>query len=321
MMPNLEIIHTLQMLFQDTADVARGPPQNTIYLQLLPCLAQDPSAFTPRCPTDKEGRGGLEPPPEDLYVFHSFKPCIRQSKQKCQFWKLSRRCRRHYKIQLKSQDYLIKLQYFCNFSLVWLSIHPRSRRGAQRIRKGEGSWSRPPKTSTRWSHPPKTFTCFIRLSPAYVNQNKQTLKPCRRQAKQTLKTIYHRKIQNFSNYPPCGNDANFGNCPDAADVIIRYNRSRKVTSSKYNIFATSTFSRSASIRVHVEVPNGKGRARGVGAAPRRLLRVSFVRALQTSSKTNKRSSPADVKHNKRSRVCHRKIQNISNFLLEMMPML
>ena len=80
------------------------------------------------------------------------------------------------KIQPKSQDYLLKIQDFCNLSLVSLSIHPRSRRGAQRIRKGEG----------RWSRPPKTFTCSIRSSPADIKQNKQTLKPCRRQAKQTL---------------------------------------------------------------------------------------------------------------------------------------
>ena len=69
------------------------------------------------------------------------------------------------------------------------------------------------------------------------------------------------------------------------------------------------------------MPNGEGRARGVeaaprrllrvGAAPRRLIRVSFVETLQMSSKANKRSSPADVKQNKRSRVCHRKIQNIN----------
>ena len=60
-------------------------------MQLPPCLAQHPSAFTSRCPTDKEGRGALEPPPEDIcplepppedfYVFHSFKPCRRQAKQ------------------------------------------------------------------------------------------------------------------------------------------------------------------------------------------------------------------------------------------------
>ena len=99
----------------------------------------------------------------------------------------------------RSRNSILKIQYFCNFSLVSLSIHTRSRRGAQRIRKGEGRWSRPPKTFThwsrpqktftRWSRPPKTFTCFIRSSPADVKQNKQTLKPCRRQAKQTLEIM------------------------------------------------------------------------------------------------------------------------------------
>ena len=44
--------------------------------------------------------------------------------------------------------------------------------------------------------------------------------------------VFHRKIRNFRNYLPFGNDANFGNYPDAADVITRYNRSRKTTSSK-----------------------------------------------------------------------------------------
>ena len=81
-----------------------------------------------------------------------------------------------------------------------------------------------------------------RSSPVDVKQNKRSRE-------------HHRKIQNFGNYPPFGNDANFGNYPDAADVIMRYNRSRKITSSKYNIFATSPSSRSVSIRVHVEVPN------------------------------------------------------------------
>ena len=104
----------------------------------------------------------------------------------------------YYSLQPKSQDNLLKKKYFCNFSLVSLSIHPRSRRGAQRMRKDEGGWSRPPKTSTRWSRPLKTFTrwsrppkvfmCFIRSRPADVNQNKQTLQSCRRQAKQTKHT-------------------------------------------------------------------------------------------------------------------------------------
>ena len=37
---------------------------------------------------------------------------------------------------------------------------------------------------------------------------------------------------------------------------LRYNGRRKITSSNCNIFATSPLSRSASIRAHVEVPNG-----------------------------------------------------------------
>ena len=89
------------------------------------------------------------------------------------------------KIQLKSQDHLLKIQKICNFSLVPLSIHPRSRRGAQRIRKGEGRWSRPAKTFARWNRPPKTFTCFIRSSPADVKQNKRS-------------RLCHRKIQNIT---------------------------------------------------------------------------------------------------------------------------
>ena len=38
-----------------------------------------------------------------------------------------------------------KIQQFEHFSLVSLSLHPRSRRGAERIRPGEGRWSRPSK--------------------------------------------------------------------------------------------------------------------------------------------------------------------------------
>ena len=78
---SIKIIQTLQTFLKYTTEVARLPPQNTIFLQLLPCLAQHPSAFTSRCPTEKEGRGASELPPEDFYVFHSFKPCRRQAKQ------------------------------------------------------------------------------------------------------------------------------------------------------------------------------------------------------------------------------------------------
>ena len=93
------------------------------------------------------------------------------------------------KIQPKSQDYLLKMQYFCNFSPGSFNIHPRPRRNTQRIRKGEGRWSSPPETFSRCNCPPKTFACSIRSSSAYVKHNKQTLKPCRRQAKQTFESM------------------------------------------------------------------------------------------------------------------------------------
>ena len=47
-----------------------------------------------------------------------------------------------------------------------------------------------------------------RPSPADVKQNERS-------------RVYHRKIQNFSNYLPLENDANFGNYPDAADGKIQ----------------------------------------------------------------------------------------------------
>ena len=40
---------------------------------------------------------------------------------------------------------------FARFSLISLSIHPRSRRDAEQIRQGEGRWSRPPKTALEHS--------------------------------------------------------------------------------------------------------------------------------------------------------------------------
>ena len=41
----------------------------------------------------------------------------------------------------------LKIQNFAHFSHVSLGIYPRSRRGAERIMKGEGCWSRAPKTA------------------------------------------------------------------------------------------------------------------------------------------------------------------------------
>ena len=51
------------------------------------------------------------------------------------------------KIKPKPRYCLLKKQHFCNFSLVSLSVYPRSHRGAERIRQGEGRWSFPPKTA------------------------------------------------------------------------------------------------------------------------------------------------------------------------------
>ena len=66
----------------------------------------------------------------------------------CQFWKSSRSAdAADVKIQKKPRGDLLKIQHFCNFSLVSLSVYPRSRRGAGRIRQGEGRRSLPPKTA------------------------------------------------------------------------------------------------------------------------------------------------------------------------------
>ena len=43
------------------------------------------------------------------------------------------------------------------FSLVSFFVYPRSRRGAERIRQGEGSWSLPPKTALERSHLTEKF--------------------------------------------------------------------------------------------------------------------------------------------------------------------
>ena len=103
---------------------------------------------------------------------------------------------------LTQQDYLLKIQYFVNFSLVSLSMHPRSRRGDPRIRKGEGRCSRPPKTSTRWGRPPKTFTCFIRSIPADIRQNKRSRECHRKIQSITIATNYRMGMMAISVYHP-----------------------------------------------------------------------------------------------------------------------
>ena len=64
MMPILETIQTLLTSRYNQSLKITSSKQN-IFLELLACLAQHPSAFTSRCGTDTAGRGALEPPPED----------------------------------------------------------------------------------------------------------------------------------------------------------------------------------------------------------------------------------------------------------------
>ena len=52
----------------------------------------------------------------------------------------------------KSPKYLLDMRYLCNFSFVSLGIRLRSRRCAERIRQGEGHWSRPPKAALERSY-------------------------------------------------------------------------------------------------------------------------------------------------------------------------
>ena len=106
----------------------------------------------------------------------------------------------------------------------------------------------------------------------------RSFKPCRHQAKQTnAQALQTSSKINALEYATAKfktlatttawKDANFRNHPGAADVKIQPKYQDYLL--EYNIFATSRLSRSASVRVHVEVRNGYGRARGVGAAPRR----------------------------------------------------
>ena len=55
-------------------------------------------------------------------------------------------------MQPKSPEFLLDMRRFCNFSLVSLGICPRSRRGAERTRQGEGRSSRPPKPALERSY-------------------------------------------------------------------------------------------------------------------------------------------------------------------------
>ena len=64
-----------------------------------------------------------------------------------------------------------KIQKFEPFSLVSLSIHPCSRRGAERIRQGEGRWSRPPQTALERSDLTEKFQFQASHTEAETNKS------------------------------------------------------------------------------------------------------------------------------------------------------
>ena len=119
---------------------------------------------------------------------------------------------------------------------------------------------------------------YTRSSPADVKQNKHS-------------RVYHRKTQNFSNHLPFGNDANFGNYPDAADVKIQ------LKSQDYQDFYV----------LHSFKPcRRQANKRSSPADVKQNKLKRRIRAIYYWY-YNTRSSPADVKQNKRSREYHRKI--------------
>ena len=89
----------------------------------------------------------------------------------CQFWKSSRFAdAADVKIQPKPRYYLLKVQHFCNLSLVSLTLYPRPLRGAERTRQGEGRWSLPPKTALERSDLTEKFQ--LRESHTEAKTNK-----------------------------------------------------------------------------------------------------------------------------------------------------
>ena len=92
------------------------------------------------------------------YTTAKFKTLATTVRKSCQIWKSSRYAdAADVKVQPKPRDYLLKIQQVCNFSLVSLSIYPRSRQGVERIGQGEGRWSLPPKTALERSELTEKF--------------------------------------------------------------------------------------------------------------------------------------------------------------------
>ena len=104
---------------------------------------------------------------------------------------------------------------------------------------------------------------------------------------------------------------------------------------KYKKKRTSRLPRSASVRVHVKVRNGYGRARGVGAAPRRwrpneAIRPKISVPRIADAKQNKRFDENSSSEKRRRHAIqtlesmpplNSKHHNSNNYRLEIMPIL
>ena len=118
--------------------------------------------------------------------------------------------------------YCPKYQKNAHFLLVSLSVYPRSRRGAKRIRQGEGRWSRPPKTALD-----RIYLTENSSSENRRCQAKQTVwRECQFRESQTPSETNAReyakaKFKTSYNSLPFGNDDNFVNHPGAAEVKIQ----------------------------------------------------------------------------------------------------
>ena len=112
--------------------------------------------------------------------------------------------------------------------------------------------------------------------------------------------------QNSKHYHvPFGNDANFVNHSGVAAIKIQ--QFFQNSSSTSRIFGTSRSSRSAPVRVHVDVRNGHGRARGVEPPPEGGARTKLY-STENSSSANRilrprQKTPDQIIHDTKEGFC------------------
>ena len=83
-----------------------------------------------------------------------------------------------------------------HFSLVSFSVYPRSRRSAERIRQGEGRWSRPPKTALeRRDLTEKSSSENPILRPRRKKKLTKSLSPQKKKHHIYIPGIYVKKFQ------------------------------------------------------------------------------------------------------------------------------